>query len=328
MRAILTVLCFVLLVSPAFAKCDPGESVIRFATSNDTSQLARNRAVVLLRDTLNREMQGKACLQLLRDDALYKGALAVTALQSAQVELAAPRFRTLGGFIGEYRVFDLPFAFRDMQALERFQSGASASLTASVSSRGLVPLGFWHGNFRQMSAKTPIFVPDNIAGMKFKADDAAFFSQKLSALNAISIPVSENDVSVALKTARISAQVSNWEQLQTDKTAEITKGATETNHAFDGFQLVASASWWKGLDPALAKQVKEIIDRTTQQTNFDAVARDTNAKRALMRSGIAIRTLTRKQRKEWRDRLQSVWQDYLGNYKVIADQLKTSDMGL
>ncbi len=318
----------ILMAGPVYAQCDPGEKTIRFATDEDTIREARIRAVNLLRSTVNKEMQGKACIQVISDDARFKGSFAVTALQEAQVELAAPSFREFGGFASEYGVFDLPFAFRDIHALERFQKSASGQLSTAVSTNGVVPLGFWHGHFQQMAAKVPIYSPANVAGVKFRKDDAAFFSAQISALNAISITVAKNGVSEALKTARISGLVSNWQQLLTDKTAELANGVTETNHTFVGYQLVASSAWWSGLDPAFAKQIKEIIERTTLQSNFDDAARETNAKRAIMRSGIAVRALTRKQRQVWREKLSQIWDDYSRSNRRLIELVKASNIGL
>jgi len=302
---------------------------MRFAVTNDVTYAARNRAALLLKAAIDSEMQGKACMEILTDNVNYKGALVVTALQAGQVEFAAPSFLTLSRFSGGYEVFDLPFAFKDIFAVERFQSRASSQLARALSASGLQSLGFWHEHFRQMAGKKPLFAPGDVAGLKFRNDLSLSFAQQISELNATTQTVDENDLSIALKTGRIDAQISSWDQLQADKTAALGAGVTETNHGFDGYQLIAASDWWQKLKPELRKQISEIILRINRQANFDTATRNSRAKKTIIRRGTAVYTLTAAQRAQWRSQLRPIWDRFVskGNDDLLAG-VRVSDQGL
>lgn len=316
-RLIFTVIFFFGFIGSVNANCDPGEKIIRFGTINDVDFAARTRAAKLLGDAINKEMQGKLCLQIVANESLYKGTLAIAALQSGDVQMVAPSFATLAGFARDYRVFELPFAFRDVYALQRFQLTATPSLKDALSRNGVELLSFWHERFKQMSAKRVISSPAAASGLKFRQDDGETFATQIRLMNATRQTVSENDLLIALKQGRVDAQISNWQQLQEDKTASANAVVTETNHAAVGYQLITSKAWWGSLDPALAKRLTELISRMSRQSNFDAITREINSKRILMRSGVPVHTLTRKQRKQWGENMQPIW-DRFSNLTLLA----------
>ena len=224
-----------------------------------------------------------------------------------------------------FGVFDLPFAFRDLYAVERFQALAVVTLAQDLRSEGLHALGFWHERMKQMTGKIPLVVPQNAAGLKFR-DDGRTPPGLFNSLKATAKPVAENDLLNALKTGQVEAQVTAWDSLAEDKTVTVQAGATETNHGFEGYQLLAASAWWDKLDPASAKTLLEIINRINRQSNFDTVQRQTNAKRAVMRSGAAVLALTWEHRASWRLAVQPVWNEFAN--QTLLDMVAKADQAL
>ncbi|NRB32309.1 MAG: hypothetical protein HRU27_17095, partial [Rhizobiaceae bacterium] len=91
-------------------------------------------------------------------------------------------------------------------------------------------------------------------------------------------------------------------------------------------QLLVSKSWWDGLQLRVKGPLRQIFPRITNQANLDIEQRQTNAKRALINNGVAVRGLTRRQRQAWLDRMKSVW-DGIENRELI-DILKIADQSL
>ncbi|MCV5889356.1 TRAP transporter substrate-binding protein, partial [Escherichia coli] len=68
-----------------------------------------------------------------------------------------------------YRLFDLPFLFDDVDAVDRFQnSEAGEKLKNSMKRRGLQGIAFWHNGMKQMSANKPLISPTDAEGLKFR----------------------------------------------------------------------------------------------------------------------------------------------------------------
>ncbi len=50
--------------SPAFAECEPGEIVIKFSHVTNTTGHPKGEAAALLSERVNKELQGKACMEV------------------------------------------------------------------------------------------------------------------------------------------------------------------------------------------------------------------------------------------------------------------------
>ena len=68
--------------------------------------------------------------------------------------------------IRSYYVFDLPFLFNDIAAVDRFQASETGqALLDSMKRRGLQGLAYWHSGMKQMSANKPLLVPADANGL-------------------------------------------------------------------------------------------------------------------------------------------------------------------
>ena len=313
-------------LSPAFAKCDSGEKVIRFGMAISNDSPIRQRAALRLKQTIDKELQGKICLQILRDDSLYADELSVTAVQAGNLELAAPRLSALGKQFSDFQIYGLPFAFRNVSSVEKFYTLSDASFKKSLTNSNLTQLGLWQGTFGQIAAKRPVYYPSDVAGMKFRFDNALARAALPGRLKVTASAVSENDLSIAIKNGRVDAQFTHWTQLNDDKSGPLLNGVTQMNLDFEGYQLLASQSWWTGLEHTVSKQLSELISRTTRQLNFETQQKATSAKRALMRASIPVRILTRKQTDEWREVTKPIWEDF--ENEALKRLLDEANLGL
>ena len=58
----------------------------------------------------------------------------------------------------KFQVFDLPFLFPDLGAVERFQQSAAGTRAARRARRehGMLGLAFWHNGMKQFSGPRPL----------------------------------------------------------------------------------------------------------------------------------------------------------------------------
>ena len=110
------------LAAPAFAKCDKGEMVIKFSHVTNTDKHPKGIAATLLAKRVNAEMNGKACMQVFPNSTLYDDNKVLEAMLQGDVHLAAPSLSKFEKFTKKFRIFDLPFMFKDIAAVDRFQN--------------------------------------------------------------------------------------------------------------------------------------------------------------------------------------------------------------
>jgi len=104
------------------AQCDDGEEVIKFSHVTNTDKHPKGIAASLLEERVNEEMDGTACMEVFPNSTLYNDDKVLEALLNGDVQLAAPSLSKLEKFTKKFRLFDLPFLFKDVEAVDRFQN--------------------------------------------------------------------------------------------------------------------------------------------------------------------------------------------------------------
>src|SRR3546814_13665188 len=91
-----------------------------------------------------------------------------------EAQLAAPSLSKFEKYTKKFRIFDLPFLFEDIEAVDRFKaSDAGQDLLHSMEGNGLLGLGYWHNGMKQISGKKPLLTSEDAAGLKFRIQTSA-----------------------------------------------------------------------------------------------------------------------------------------------------------
>ena len=104
------------LVGPASAADNP--IVIKFSHVTNTDKHPKGIAASLLESRVNEEMNGKACMEVFPNSTLYNDDQVLEALLQGDVQLAAPSLSKFEQFTKQFRIFDLPFMFKDIDAVD------------------------------------------------------------------------------------------------------------------------------------------------------------------------------------------------------------------
>ena len=96
--------------------------VIKFSHVTNTDKHPKGIAATLLAKRVNAEMNGKACMQVFPNSTLYDANKVLEAMLQGDVQLAAPSLSKFEKFTKKFRIFDLPFMFKDIAAVDRFQN--------------------------------------------------------------------------------------------------------------------------------------------------------------------------------------------------------------
>ena len=105
----------------AQAACDDGEMVIKFSHVTNTDTHPKGLAAELLKERVNAEMDGTACMEVYPNSTLYDDNKVLEALLTGDVQMAAPSLSKFENFTKKFRLFDLPFMFENIEAVNEFQ---------------------------------------------------------------------------------------------------------------------------------------------------------------------------------------------------------------
>ena len=295
----------------AAANCDPGETVIKFSHVTNADKHPKGIAASLLEKRVNEEMNGKVCMQVFPNSTLYDDDKVLEALLNGDVQLAAPSLSKFEKFTKKYRLFDLPFLFDDVDAVDRFQnSEAGEKLKNSMKRRGLQGIAFWHNGMKQMSANKPLISPADAEGLKFRVQASDVLVAQFEQLGANPQKMSFKEVYGGLQTKVIDGQENTWSNIYGKKFFEVQDGITETNHGILDYLVVTSNDFWKNLPDDQREQLNTIIQEVTAQRNAESTKVNLANKNNIIEAGGVVRTLTPEQRQEWVTALQPVWKKF------------------
>jgi len=311
--AALTALTLTVSAGAVSAACDDGEIVIKFSHVT-TEATQKGKAAVELMNRVNDEMNGKACMEVFPNSTLYNDDAVLEAMLQGDVQLAAPSLSKFEQFTKVFRLFDIPFMFKNMAAVDEFQnSEAGQAMKESMVRRGLLGLDFWHNGMKQISANKPLMMPEDAAGLKFRIQPSEVIKAQIAALNASPQPMAFSEVYGALQTGVVDGQENTWSNIYTKKFFEVQDGVTETNHGLIDYMLVTSLDFWDGLPEDVRTQLGTIIHEVTVKNNAEGGDTDAQARQAVLDAGTTIRELTAEQRQAWVDAMKPVWGQFVAD---------------
>lgn len=311
-------------MAAASAGCDDGEIVMKFAHVTNADKHPKGIAASLFAERVNAEMDGKACMEVFPNSTLYDDDQVLEAMLQGDVQFAAPSLSKFESFTKQFQIFDLPFMFKDIAAVDAFQNSETGQkMKESMVRRGLLGLEFWHNGLKQMSAKKPLLLPSDMAGLKIRVQPSDVIVAQMEALGASAQPMAFSEVYGALQTGVVDGQENTWSNVYGQKFYEVQDGTTETNHGALDYLVVASVDWIDSLDPAVKDQLLTILNEVSVERNAAVNEVDLAARQAILDAGGVIRELNADQRAEWVNAMKPVWEkfvDGIGQDNIDAAQ--------
>ncbi|WP_102223189.1 TRAP transporter substrate-binding protein [Acidimangrovimonas sediminis] len=292
--------------------CDPGEIVIKFSHVTNATKHPKGIAAQLFADRVNKEMNGKVCVEVYPNSTLYNDDKVLEAMLQGDVQMAAPSLSKFEAFTKVFRLFDLPFMFKNIAAVDEFQnSPAGQKMKGSMTRRGLTGLEFWHSGMKQFSANKPLLVPGDAKGLKFRVQPSDVLVAMIKALDASPQPMAFSEVYSALQQGVVDGQENTWSNIYGQKFYEVQDGITETNHGTLDYLVVTSTDFWDSLKPDVRDQLAKILHEVTVERNGAVTDIEAKNRQNILDAGAKIRELTPEQRQQWVDAMKPVWTQFV-----------------
>ncbi len=324
LTAAATALAMTVSAGAVSAACDDGEIVIKFSHVTNTDKHPKGIAASLFQERVNEEMNGKACVEVFPQSTLYNDDQVLEALLQGDVQLAAPSLSKFEQFTKKFRIFDLPFMFKNVEAVDAFQTSETGqAMKEAMTRRGLLGLEFWHNGMKQMSANRPLILPSDAAGLKFRVQPSDVIKAQMEAIGVSPQPMAFSEVYGALQTGVVDGQENTWSNIYGQKFFEVQDGITETNHGIIDYMVVTSVDWWDSLPEDVRTQLATILNEVTVERNAAVGQVDADSRQAVLDTGSTIRELTPEQRQVWVDAMKPVWEQFrddVGQENIDAAQ--------
>ncbi|WPL13177.1 MULTISPECIES: TRAP transporter substrate-binding protein [Thiorhodovibrio] len=241
--------------------------------------------------------------QLFGDDKVLE------AMLLGDVQMAAPALSKFSRYTDVLALYDLPFLFQDLDAVDRFQQSEDGqAMLSAMSDKGLLGLGYLHNGMKQLSASTPLRVPEDASGLKFRIMASEVLEMQFKAVDAAPIKKPFSEVFTLLQTKAIDGQENTWSNIYSKKFYEVQPYITESNHGLLDYMVVTSDEFWSGLPDDVREQVKAALDEALVYGNQIARDKAVEDKQKIAESGRSeIIELTPKERAQWVEVMKPVW---------------------
>ncbi len=248
------------------------------------------------------------------NSSLFGDGKEMEALLLGDVQMLAPSLAKFEHYAKAVQVFDLPFLFDNMAAVDRFQAGPQGkALLASMEGKGITGLAYWHNGLKVLSANKPLREPKDARGLKFRVQASAVLDEQFKALRAVPRKMSFAEVYQGLQTGVVNGTENTWSNYYSQKVYEVQPYFTETNHGLIDYMVITNTKFWQGLPEDVRSELSKVMAEVSVEVNRQAQALNDEARSAIAKAGTSeIIELTPAQREDWRKAMQPVWKQFEG----------------
>ncbi len=272
----------------------------------------KGQMAIKFKEMVAERLGGKVVVEVFPNSQLFGDNKVLEAMLLGDVQIAAPALSKFDRYTSQLQIFDLPFLFKDMAAVEKFQqSDKGQELLTAIEKKGLVGLGYLHNGLKQLSSSTPLRVPADAAGLKFRIMTSDVLAAQFQAIDATPLKKPFSEVFTLLQTRAIDGQENTYSNIYSKKFFEIQPYITESNHGLLDYMLVTSKEFWMGLPDDIRPELKKIVRDALDYGNKIAEDKNLEARQQIIDSNRSeIIMLTEAERSQWVDAMKPVWQKF------------------
>jgi len=309
MKPIITLAGLVLAVASAFAQAEP--IVIKFShvVAEDTP---KGKGALMFKRLVEERLPGQVSVEVYPNSSLYGDANELEALRNNEVQLLAPSLAKFEQYTKQLQVFDLPFLFDDLDAVNRFQKRAKGrQLLRAMEDENITGLAYWHNGMKQLSATRALRMPSDASGLAFRIQPSAVLESQFAQLGAAANKIAFSKVFTSLQDGTVQGAENPWSNIYSQKMHTVQPYITETNHGVLDYMLVSNTRFWFGIPHQIRTELEGIIDEVTYEVNRAAEDANQADRASILQAGTSeIITLTPEEREAWRVKMRPVWQEF------------------
>lgn len=269
----------------------------------------KGRAADRFRDLVHERLGDRVEVEVYPSGQLMNDDDSIDALAFGEIQMIAVSLSKLDRLSKKYQIFDLPFMFSDIAAVERFQKSPSGEvLMDALADNGLTGLAYWHNGMKHFAGPLPMTTPAAANGLKFRIMESDVLQAQILQVGGNPQKMALGEVYQALQTGAVDAQESTWSNFYSSKFYEVQNYITRSNHGYVGYLVLVNTMFWSSIPDDVRAELLSIILETSDWANAQAVAINQEALDKIKASGkIEIVELTPEQVKQWQDAMLPVW---------------------
>jgi C4-dicarboxylate-binding protein DctP len=255
---------------------------------------------------------GRVRVEVYPSAQLMEDSESIEALAFGEVQMIATSLSVFDRLTEKFQLFDLPFLFPNIEAVERFQaSPAGRELLTALVDDGILGLQFWHNGMKQFTGPRPLIEPEDARGLKFRVMESDILQAEIEAIGGSPQKMAFGEVYQALQTGTVDAQENTWSNIYSSKFYEVQPYMTESNHGYIGYFVAVNAPFWQSLPDDLRAGLEATLAEVTQWGNARSEEINREDRQRIIDSGRSqLTVLTEDQLTAWQDAMRPVWDEF------------------
>jgi C4-dicarboxylate-binding protein DctP len=272
----------------------------------------KGQAALKFKELVEKKLPGKVEVQVFPNSQLFGDGKEMEALLLGDVQIIAPSLAKFGKYTPKLQIFDLPFLFNDMAAVDRFQASKDGqALLNSMSKKGITGLGYLHNGMKQLSANKPLGMPEDAKGLKFRIQASDVLEAQFKAVGGNPQKLAFAEVYQALQTGVVDGTENPWSNIYSKKFHEVQQYIMESNHGVLDYMVIANTKWWEGLPADIRKVLNEAMVESIKFGNEVSATEDANFRAKVIADNKAkVLPMSKEHLAAWRTAMQPVWKKF------------------
>ncbi|WP_210642924.1 TRAP transporter substrate-binding protein [Pseudomonas sp. Tri1] len=272
-------------------------------------QTPKGLGAMMFKKLVDERLPGKVRVEVYPNSTLYGDDKEMEALLLGDVQIIARSLAKFDQYTKSVQLFDLPFLFDDIAAVDRFQqSPAGQKLLKSMESKNVTGLAYWHNGMKQLSANKPLRMPEDAQGLTFRVQTSAVLEEQFKAVDAKGQKMIFSVVYQGLRTGLVDGTENTYSNFYNQKLHEVQKYVTESNHGILDYMLITTSDFWNSLPPDIRTELDKIVAESTIYANQQAEQLNQEDRQHVLDAKTTeIIALTPQERAAWRDKMKPVW---------------------
>lgn len=292
-----------------FASAEPQTLIFSHVVSENTP---KGKMALMFKSMIERRMGDQFQVEIYPNTELMDDDEAVDAIAEGRIHFAAPSLSKFQNYTTQLMVYDLPFLFADMDAVERFQgSTAGQALLTHMSEDGILGLSYLHNGLKQLTASRDFSLPEDLAGLRFRIIASDVLQKQFELLNAEPVPMAFSQVYQALADNDIQGQENTWSNIYSQAFYEHQSFMMQSNHGVLDYMVITNTDFWNSLTADEQQEFRFAMEMSVKYGNAVALAKNQNDRAAIASmSGVTLHEPTMEQLAQWQNAMKPLWQEY------------------
>jgi tripartite ATP-independent transporter DctP family solute receptor len=236
--------------------------VIKLAHGLD-QQHSVHRGMLFLGERLAEKSGGKLRVEVYSGGQLGSERECLELVQLGGLAMTKVSASVLEGFAPEFKVFGLPYLFRNDAHRDAVLNGPiGREILAAPESKFMRGLCYYDSGSRSFYTKRPIRTPDDLKGLKIRVQESPMAFALIRALGASATPIAFGELYTALQQGVVDGAENNPPSFHLARHYEVCKFYALDEHTSVPDVVLVSTHFWRSLSAQQQTWLQEAADES------------------------------------------------------------------